>query len=318
MIASGGKATWLAIGAIFITSVIAGSIISKKTREESPFNDRGLLSRGTGMPAIWLYYNTGDVNARSWGDFGARSSRVLNVPYLNLAYEAIVRHNSDKYRVEVINGISGAAELLGWDAIPESMRTMERQMNVREMNWLRSAVLARFGGLWLEPSSLCVSGFGKLPAKEVMFFGTDLDEQVVGSGGSRVPGFRAVWSPYAGHPVFVAWAADEYERVCGRRAGHLDSSEKWGYLAHTEGRSDVVVNVAAECGRGANNRRIELDTLLETSEDGRLPFAVSSDAVYVPVPWRELCGRSSLAWFLKMSEEQIMESELVVKWLLMK
>jgi hypothetical protein len=316
MISAGGKGTWLAIGAVFITSVIVGSVMAKRENAANPFTDRGLLKRGAGLPPIWLFYNTGDINARSWADFGARSSRALNVPYLNLAYEAVVRHNSDNYRVEVINGVNGVAELLGWDAIPEPMKTAERQMNVREMNWIRAAVLARFGGLWLEASSLCVRGFGKLPESEVMFFGTDLDESVVGDGGSRVPGLRAIWSPSAGHPVFVEWAADEYERVCGRKAGHLGSSEKWGYLAHTEGRGDVVVNVRAECGRGAGGKRIELDTLLETSEDGSLLFSVPADAVYVPVPWRELCGRSSLAWFLRMSEEQIMESDLVVKWLL--
>ncbi len=282
----------------------------------NPFTDRELLKRGAGLPVIWLFYNSGDVNGRAWADFGARTSRVLNVPYLNLAYEACVRHNAGTYRVEVINGVAGLAELLGWDAIPEPMRTGERSMNAREINWIRAAILARFGGLWLEPSSICIRGFGKLPADKIIFFGTDLDEPIAGAGGTPVPGMRAVWAGRAGHPVFTAWAADEHARICGTIGGHLEAGERWSYIKFAKGADDVIVNVGGECGRAPSQKRIELDDLLGTSDDGRLPFDVRSDAVFVPMPWKEMLLRRSLEWFLVLTEEEIMESPMVVRWLL--
>jgi hypothetical protein len=309
------KGAWITAGVVFAASVILGSMISSNMKKANPYTDKGLLSRGSSLPPIWLFYNTGVVNGRSWADFGARSSRVLNVPYLNLTYEAIVRHNSAQYRVEVINGISGLAELLGWDQIPVSMHTVERAMTQREMNWIRAAVLARFGGLWLEPSSICLRGFGALPTDKVVFFGTDLDEQVAGAAGTRVPGMRAVWSPHADHEVFVKWAEDEFSRISGARGGHLESDEKWDYVAFAEKNPGVIVNVGGECGRNGV-RRVELDDIFGTSDDGRMPFPVTTNAIYVPVPWRELTLRRSLEWFLRMSEEQIMESDLVVRWLL--
>lgn len=306
---------------ILLSAIIAGSLYSKGVAAANPFKDKGLLSRGLGLPPIWLFYNTGDVNARSWADFGARSSRALNSPYLNLAYDAITRHNADKYRIEVINGVSGLAELLGWEALPEPIRSAgeggaERNLNGSEMNWVRAAVLARFGGLWLEPSSACLRGFGTLPADKIVFFGTDLDEAVAGPAGTRVPGFRAIWSPTAAHPIFVAWAADAWKQVSGRKAGHLGSAEKWSYLAFAAEKPDVVVSIGAELGRkGA--ARIQLDDLLETvSPDGELPFTVPEEAIYVPVPWAELDRRRHLGWFLRMSEEQIQESGLVLAALL--
>jgi hypothetical protein len=79
------------------------------------------IKTGTTNPKIWLYYNNSEVNSRNWDDFGARSSRVLNIPLLNLLYETIVKANGDKYTVEVIGGLTGVAELFGSDAIPSQM-----------------------------------------------------------------------------------------------------------------------------------------------------------------------------------------------------
>ena len=43
-------------------------------------------------PVIWVYVDDSDVNARFWSDFGARSSRALNVPFLNL-FTMLTRFN---------------------------------------------------------------------------------------------------------------------------------------------------------------------------------------------------------------------------------
>lgn len=77
---------------------------SKGLIHANPFMDKNLLKRGLDKPVIWLYYDTSDVNSRTWGDFGARSSRVLNLPFLNLCYQTIVHQNKEIYRVEVIGG----------------------------------------------------------------------------------------------------------------------------------------------------------------------------------------------------------------------
>lgn len=42
------------------------------------------LKIGMNYPVIWLFYNDSEVNAREWADFGARSSRVINIPILNM------------------------------------------------------------------------------------------------------------------------------------------------------------------------------------------------------------------------------------------
>lgn len=293
---------------------------SKDLIQMNPFLDKNLLKRGMDKPAIWLYYDTSDVNSRQWLDFGARSSRALNIPFLNLCYETIVKHNKDDYRVEVIGGLGGVAELLGgWNNLPPGLRDPIAPVNDAEMNHIRAAILAKYGGLWLVPSSICLKGFGKLPEDKVVFFGTDLDETYSGSSGTNVPGFRALWSPKPAHPMFNEWAAVTYARVAQKRGGdQIRGDAKWDFVRFTNEyvNTGIIVDPAVEGMRKKDGKRIQLEDLLASGTEGHLPFDLSAYTVYVPFPWEELRDREMFGWFLRMSEDQIMSSDISVKYLL--
>jgi hypothetical protein len=295
-------------------------LYSKDIIKKNPFLDKHLLQKGMDKPVIWLYYDMSDVNARSWSDFGARSSRALNIPFLNLCYESIVKKNKDKYRIEVIGGLAGVAELLGgWDQLPPGLRDSIAPVNEAEINYIRAAILSRYGGLWLEPSTVCLKSFGELPEDKTVFFGTDLDETYAGSAGTNVPGFRAIWTPKPNHPMFKQWMDICYERVAHKRGGEqIRGDAKWDFVRLTTEHvsTGIVVDPAAEGLRKKNGKRIQLEDLLASNTEGKLPFDLCDYTVYVPFPWRELMDREAFGWFLRMSEAQIMESDLAVKHLL--
>lgn len=306
---------WI-IGILLVISVVYAFMYSKNWVALNPFLDKKLLERGMNKPVIWLFYDHSDTNARDWADFGARSSRALNIPFLNLCYESIVKHNKNEYRVEAISGLSGVAELLGgWDQLPPGLRDPISPVNEAELNWIRTAILAKFGGLWLSPHTVCLKGFGILPDKAV-FFGTDLDETYSGSSGTAVPGFRAVWSPMPLHPMFKEWAMVCYKRVAEKRGGdQIRGDVKWDFVRFSTEYPDIIVDAHAEGLRKLNGKRIQLEDLLATGTDGTLPFDVGN-AIYIPFPWTELRDRTMFGWFLKMSERQIMESDIAVKYFL--
>jgi len=288
----------------------------------NPFLDKNLLKMGMEKPVIWLYYDTSDVSSREWYDFGARSSRALNLPFLNLCYESIVQQNKDRYRIEVIGGLAGAAELLGgWNHLPPGLRDPIAPVNETELNYLRVAILAKYGGLWLEPYCVCLKPFGSLPEDKTVFFGTDLDETYAGSAGTTIPGFRAIWTPKPDHPMFKEWAAVCYERVAKKRGGdQIRGDVKWDFVRFTKDyvHTGLVVDPAAEGMRKKNGKRIQLEDLLASNTDGKLPFDLCDYTTYIPFPWTELRDREMFGWFLRMSETQIMESDLAVKYLLQK
>ena len=78
------------------------------------------------------------------------------------------------------------------------------------------------------------------------------------------------------------------------------------------GQEDVEIRVKAEISRkGASLRRIQLEDLLAAYTDD----IVMNDGMYVPIPYPEILERETFGWFLRMSEDQILDSDMVVSHL---
>lgn len=285
-------------------------------RKKNPFADKYLVKRGSELPALWLYYDTSEVNSRWWADFGARSSRALNLPFLNLCYDSIAKANGRDYRIEVIGGLSDLAERLGgWEKMPLPLRNPQAQVRNPEMNWIRACILAKYGGLWLQPAVISLKPFGPLPDDRVVFFGTDTEQTFAGPAGTKVPSLRAIWSPSPGHPIFTEWASRAYTRLDSTNGGRqIRGDEKSDYVELALGKAEVIPG--AELNRsGPNGKLLQLEDLLAAGEEDDLHFKVPSNTIYVPFSWPELKERRLFGWFLRMSEDQILASDLVASTL---
>ena len=273
------------------------------------------LKINLGLPKIWVFYNDSEVNSRNWSDFMARSSRVINIPLLNLCYQTILAKNSENYQVEVIGGLQGVAELLGgWEVMPTPLKNSKARVSVAEEDWIRTAILLKFGGLWLSPSVVCMRPFGVLPSDKVVAFGQD----TVPMYGSAVPGFLSLWSPMPNHPLFVEWEKRiraRLENQLGGRQIRGDAKSDWIDL--TSGK-DVEVRVLEELGRDKHNKTLDLEKIFAAGTGGRIPFDIPEVAVYMPIPYNDLLNRRHFGWILRSSEEQLMESDLAIKYILEK
>jgi len=304
----------LTLAIVGITGLALGAHVSHFMIRDNTFEDKNLFSRGLGLPVIWVFYDTSIPNARQYSDFGARSSRALNLPFLNLCYESIAKQNSGQYRIEAISGLAGLAEKLGgWDQLPAKFQNPLVTLEPADMAWIRASVLSKFGGLWVAPSTVCLRPFGKLPDVPV-FFGTDSDESFAGTAGTAVPNFQVAWSPEVNHPFWVAWEAKSRQRLDSSAGGDtVRSAHKWEYLEIAEMYPDLEVRPLAELGRkGAAGRRIQIEDLLAAGQEGDLPFEIGSLVTHLVLPWPELKDRRAYGWFLRMSESQIAESDLVI------
>ena len=292
------------VGISVLAVGVAAYFVAKQNKPRLEITPE-MLKIGLDRPILWLYYDDSQVNSRYWTDFGARSSQVINIPILNLFYESILKANGEDYRVEVIGGVQGVTELLGEDSMPTRLRNPKAKVGVAEQDWIRTAVLAKFGGLWLSSSVVCVKGFGKLPDK-VVAFGQD-DEPMYGTA---VPGFRALWSPRAGHPYFVEWEARIRDRLDTQLGGlqiRGDAKSDWLEIC---GGKDVEVRYYDELSRDVKTqKKLQLEDLFAT-QGGVL--RVPDEAKYIVVPYDDLVTRSMFSWILRNSEEQIMESEMAI------
>lgn len=276
------------------------------------------IKLGLNRPVLWIYVNDSEVNSRNWADFGSRESRVLNIPILNLFYKTIVEANGDMYRIEVIGGLGHAAQLLGgFSSLPISMQNPKMRITEPEEDYLRSAILAKYGGLWLSPSVVCLQGFGKLPDDRIVAFGQDS----VPMFGSAIPGFRALWVPKANDPMMMEWERRCRERLEGQLGGRQvrgDAKSDWIELIQSPfGKGRVEVRTRSELSRDPKtNKVLELEDILAAGSEGRLHFGIPDCAIYLVVPFQDLLDRRHFGWILRLSEEQVMESDLVIRYIL--
>jgi len=303
----------LTVAVLLVTATAAatGVYYSKKLIENDTFNNKNLLDTGSKNPPIWLYYDQSEVNARWWQDFGARSSRVLHLPYLNLCYETIAIHCGKTYNIRIIAGLTDLATLLGgWNELPKSLQNPLASVQEAEMNWIRAKVLKTYGGLWVNPSCAFVRDlvdFSEL--KKVVFVGNDTSETFSDEQGTLAPGTNMMYSPIKNHPIF-----EELERLARERLERREGGTQFRHDISNDLRDVMkqhsehfVYMPDLEFSRKVNGRRIELEELLSKGSMG-----IPNRVVFVPIPYYELKRRRNFGWFLRMSEEQISESGLVV------
>jgi len=269
------------------------------------------LTMGLSNPTLWLFYNASDVNSRHWLDFGARSSYAINIPLLNILYERIVLLNGRQYNVRVLSGMDSVAEVLGgWDRLPTRLQRKKARVYVAEEDWIRTAILAKFGGLWLSPSVVALRPFGPLPNDRVVTFGQDADS-----------GFNCLWVPKPGNPIFVQWEARIRRRLEEQTGGFQirgDSASDWKELCSSSAAEGQTIEVRPleEMARSKRGKKLELEDIFASGTEGRLPFELSTTAKYMVIPYYDLLERSAWGWVLRMSEEQILSSDLVLTHIL--
>lgn len=304
---------------IFLTVILCLTTIggaaayyySNEQIDKNTFVRSNLILIGSENPTLWLYYDQSEVNSRWWADFGGRSSRVLNAPFLNLCYESIVMNNGTTYNVKVLAGLSDVAVLLGgWKELPTFLQNPIAPVGEAEINYIRSTILRRFGGLWVKPSTIFLQSLPDLSEQEnVVFFGTDKDETYSDSKGTSVPGTDIMYSPYKDHPIFVVLEELSLKRIEHQEGGKQFRKDiKWDLYSVMNDFSDMISYYPEfEFARKSNGKRIQLEDLLSSND-----IIISTNALYVPLDWEELQNRSNFSWFLRMSEEQILESNLFI------
>lgn len=296
----------LTIIVIVLCAVLLGIQTAKKETTMNPFRDKNLFEKALGNPSIWIFLSDNDVSVRNWSDF--QSSKAILTPFLNLCYESIQKANNGRYNVEVIAGLTELARRLGgWDAMPPSLQNPLATIGEAETNWIRAELLARFGGMWMQPSTLCLRPLPMIAANDVVFFGHDESETYAPT---ELPSMTVMGVGKANHPVFEAWAKSAKSRLASD-GKQIREDAKWDFITSTKGES-ITVFPDLEVSRKPDGRRIQLEDLLAAGQEGAFSFKVSSEAIYVPIPWSEIMNRRAFGWFLRMSEEQILASDLVI------
>jgi hypothetical protein len=120
------------------------------------------------------------------------------------------------------------------------------------------------------------------------------------------------------HPVFECWAQKAFERLEQQGGGkQIRADAKWDFSECAAASETVDMRPNEELSRyNKGGKRIQVEHLLAAGQEGDLRFQVTKDALYVPVPWKEINDRRMFGWFLRLSEDQILGSDLAISDLL--
>ena len=298
-----------AVAAGLSVAVIAGLVYYVHRAASGIDSDEGVAALGfadTGKPVIWWVVDDSQVNGRQWLDFGNRTTREPNEPYLALCLDRARALVGSEFDIRVLVGRASVYRLLGCDAsqsVPPALW----------MAWCRAALLSRFGGLWLDGSVLLLpSASGpvlkeRLAGQSVLMFGTDPAENLVSSAAAA--GLSAGWAAAPHHPMWSGLERD-LQGLIEQGAPSWSSVEARRGLRtlwdkHCSGMT--VVDRVAEVGRDEYGRRLELEALLGTTE---VPV-VSEQGMWLIFPdGRDGLERASRwQWFTRLSKSQILESQ---------
>jgi hypothetical protein len=131
-----------------------------------------------------------------------------------------------------------------------------------------------------------------------------------------VPNTQVIWAGQKEMPELVAWSQALFDRLANRNGGkEVRRDQAWDYLHFAEGKSCVAVMPNAELTRKPSGKKIECEDILAAGTEGVLPFTITSETLYVPIPYSQILKQHSMGWFQRMSEEQIMEADLAIKYL---
>ena len=291
-----------ALATVALVAIVG--IVYAATRHGSPLSpDSGFLS--SSKTPLWWIVDDSQVNSRQWLEFGNRSTREPNEPYLALCLERARAITGEHFDLQVLVGRDSVDRVLG---LPPQQRSIPPAL---WLAWCRAALLSRFGGLWLDGSVLLLPAAsnlkGRLVGKPVLMFGTDPAENL--ASGAAAAGVAAGWAAAPHHPMWAGLERD-ISGLIGQGPPSWSSVEARRGLRtlwekHCSGMT--VVDRVVEVGRDEYGRRLELETLLGTTE---VPV-VSAEGMWVIFPdGRDGLERASRwLWFTRLSKDQILESK---------
>ena len=267
-------------------------------------------------PTLWWIVDA-EPNARSWFDFGARLSMEPNRGYLQLALDAVKRTQGGDFAV---TPLVGRAAVLA--QLPNADPSAAQLPPALWRAYASSRLLEAHGGLAMDGNSTLCVGPRLLPLlqSDAVVFGVHPEEPVANPTTAVAPG-PAPYVAYASKPHLPAWklAADTWETLVRR------GPQAWSSASAR--RTDMTVweaqrALGAVVVRGVDGGRLR-SGLPRTLEDvfGRVSTpadpktALTKETVFVTYDGDDLARRYEFSWVLRLSPQQLKESDLVfAKW----
>jgi hypothetical protein len=268
---------------------------------------------GFNRPKLWIHSKY-ELNARKWKDFHSRNTTELNQPYLHLTIKSIINHCGKDFNICLIDDESFSKLIPSWEHNLENMaEPMKSQY--RELGMLQ--LLYYYGGMIVPNSFICLKNLKPLYDNSISTNKPFVCENINHSVNLLKQKNKLLFLPNtffmgANKNDSVIKLIIENLKNKNKNPYFNNESEIIGYTSHLLldlVKSDQITLVLGQSigVKTRNRKQILLDDLM-----GESYLDLSDDIFGIYIPEDEVLNRTKFQWFAYLSQEEILDSNLIV------
>ena len=255
-------------------------------------------------PLLWIYIPH-EYNSRNWLSFGSRSSTHLNQPYIGLTVKSIIKKCNDSFHIVVIDDNSFEKLIPEWKYLNSNLNCKIRLYGL--MN-----ILYKYGGMLTPMSFVCYKDLIDLYYKGIrnncMFVGENVNNTTsLNSTFLPDPMFAGCKKNNDTMLEFIKYVESliETDYTYGYKIeGHI---QKWLSSKINERKINLIDSY--ELGvKDKQEKPILIDNLLKSEY-----LNIDTSSIFgIWIPSKEVLSRTNYQWFARMSEEQVLNSNVIL------
>ena len=268
---------------------------------------------GFNQPKIWIHSKY-EINSRKWKSFHSRNTTDLNQPYIHLTIQSIINHCDRDFHICLIDDQSFSKLIPSWDQdltnMPEPLKSRARQEALLSLVYY-------YGGIVVPDTFLCISSLLPLwkqtQKRETPFFGERLNRTSHLTKGPRLflpdPYFLSATknSPVIRECIEFMKQNEEKANSMSLEDEFVGSLRWWLEEAMEEGKILPLDGSKIGVKSAKTGEPILIEDLL-----GENYLDLANDALGLYIPGDELLKRTKYQWFSVMSQQEILDSRLVI------
>lgn len=262
-------------------------------------------------PILWIYLQNDSqicpaVNNRFWINFGSRNSSNFNQPYQIYTIQSIIKNCSDDFNICLIDDTAFNILLPQWTTdLNNVAQPMKNHMQMLAL----TALINAYGGMCIPSSFVCFKSLYPIYNQAV-----NENKIAVGQLPNQVCN-ENLQQPTIANPIFMASASNNETLQCfhnyllslnahdlTRTQDFLGLSSLW---LETKIQSNEIISICG-CKLGVQRKDktlIYAEDLLKSSY-----IELDKEAYGIYIPWDQLINRTSLEWFVKLTPEEVLNS----------
>ena len=261
-------------------------------------------------PFLWIHLHNNntiipEVNHRNWLSFYSRNSKDFNQPYQYLTIKSIIDKCGCDFNICLINDQSFSKILPNWnieiDKAAEPLRTHLRSLAIAN-------ILQIYGGMFVPSSFICFKSLKNIYrngiANNKLFIGEFADKTTKETSNGVVPSPKLIGCQPNNQIIkeYIKFLEVLNSTDLSADVECIGKINHWFLNKSKKG----LLNIINANQLGIKNSRDQLINIEELTNSSFIEL--NNEAMGLYIPWDDLINRVSLQWFVRLSPEQVLES----------